>query len=138
MGLRGWAEEAVWRRGQGLKGPRNERPNSLQTQPRSRLYLHRLSRKILLPSRTRTKSSPNSPSTDCFLLRVKATLHGLHRPEKRARDRRKPDDGALWLPRATKWRSLLVILPANQRLSPEAESVFHDFFDLIGYRMRKT
>lgn len=138
MGPRGWAEEAVWRRGQGLKGPRNDRPTSLQPQPRPRLFLHRLSQEIVLSSQTSTKSSPNSPSTDCFLLRVTATLHGLYRPEKRARDRRKRDDGARCLPRGTKWRSRLGILPANQRSSPEAESFLHHFFDLIGYRMRKT
>ena len=82
MGPRGWDEETVWPRRQGLKGPQNERPTFLQTQPRPHLFLHRLSLEILLFSPTRTKSTPYSPSTDCFLLRVTATLHGLYRPEK--------------------------------------------------------
>lgn len=102
------------------------------------LFLHRLSRETLLPSQTSTLSSPNSPSTDCFLLRVTATLHGLYRPEKRARDRRKRADGARRLPRGTNWPSRLVMWPANQGLSSEAESFFRHFFDSIGYRRRKT
>lgn len=135
--VRGWAGKPVGWRAQGLKGPWKG-PISLQTEPCPSLFLHRLSREILLPSYTRTKSSPNSPSTDCSLLKVTATLHGLYRPKKRARDRRKRNDRARSLPRGTKWHSWLVIWTANQDSSSEAESVFRHFYDPIGCRMRKT
>lgn len=92
----------------GLRRPyaEGERPHgafepvsSVQTRPRPSPFLRRSSQEAPLPPPTTTEPSPNSPNAHSSLLRVTATLHGLHRPEKRARDRRKRADGARCLPR---------------------------------------